>query len=110
MVVSNEIDYGKLTKKIVFVENDHRQAQLVIKLQQEGMTQSAFFRHMITGFLQGDERLVSYIDEVKNQSKARKAKTKRLRKRGNEATDALGFSEQQLIDIFDLIAEEHPEL
>jgi len=108
--MSNEIDYGKLTKKIVFVENDHRQAQLVIKLQHEGMTQSAFFRHMITGFLAGDDRLVSYIDDVKDQSKLRKAKSKRLRTAGATATKDLGLSDQQLVDIFDLIAEEHPDL
>ena len=108
--MSNEIDYGKLTKKIVFVENDHRQAQLVIKLQHEGMTQSAFFRHMITGFLAADDRLVSYIDEVKDQSKLRKAKSKRLRMAGATATKDLGLSDQQLVDIFDLIAEEHPDL
>ena len=97
-------------KKIVFVENDHRQAQLVIKLQHEGMTQSAFFRHMITAFLNEDERIVSYIDEVKDQSKLRKAKSKRLRTTGTQSTKDLGLSDQQLVDIFDLIAKEHPDL
>jgi len=108
--MSTEIDYGMLTKKIVFVENDHRQAQLIIKLQNAGMTQSAFFRHLITGFLNGDSRIVSYIDDVKDQSKIRKAKTKRLREQGAKALEEFGLSEQQLIDVFDIIAEEHPDL
>lgn len=108
--MSSKIDYGKLTKKIVFTENDHRQAQLVIKLQHEGMTQSAFFRHLITGFIEGDPRLVEYIDEVKNQSKARKSKTKKLRDQGKQLTMECGFSEQQVHDLFDIIAEEHPDL
>jgi|TARA_Y100000310_G_C20673691_1_gene811663 hypothetical protein len=108
--MSNEIDYGKLTKKIVFTENDHRQAKLIIKLRRDGLSQSAFFRHMVTAFLEDDERIVSYIDDVKEQSKARKAKTKKLRDEGKQATKDLGFSEQQLVDIFDLIAEEHPDL
>ena len=90
--MSNKIDYGKLTKKIVFTENDHRQAKLIIKLKQEGLSQSAFFRHIITAFLEEDERIISYIDEVKQQSQSRKSKTK------------------QLVDIFDIIAEEHPDL
>lgn len=108
--MSDEVDYGKLTKKIVFTENDHRQAQLLVKLQHEGMTQSAFFRHLITGFLTGDERIVEYIDEVKSQSKVRKAKTKKLRDQGKQLVEESGFSEQQVHDLFDIIAEEHPDL
>tara|TARA_R110002110_G_scaffold320515_2_gene533243 strand:+ start:151 stop:483 length:333 start_codon:yes stop_codon:yes gene_type:complete len=110
MVMKNDIDYGNLTKKIVFVENDHRQAQLIIKLQHAGMTQSAFFRHLITGFLSGDPRLISYIDDVSDYSKVRKAKTKRLREEGQTTLKESGLSEQQLVDIFDIIAEEHPDL
>mgnify|MGYP003149631397 CR=1 FL=1 len=106
----NEIDYGKLTKKIVFTENDHRQAQLIIKLRRDGLTQSAFFRHMITGFLNDDERIVSYVDEVKQQSQSRKSKTKKLRDKGSQSARDLGLSEQQVVDIFALIAEEHPDL
>jgi hypothetical protein len=108
--MSSEIDYGKLTKKIVFVENDHRQAQLIIKLQHAGMTQSAFFRHLITGFLNKDPRIVSYIDDVSDYSKVRKVKTKRLREQGQQTLKESGLSAQQLIDIFDIIAEEHPDL
>jgi hypothetical protein len=106
----NDIDYGKLTKKIVFTENDHRQAKLVTKLRQDGLTQSKFFRHMVTAYLDEDERIVSYVDEVKQQSKLRKTKTKRLRDQGNQAINDLGLSEQQVVDIFDLIAKEHPDL
>jgi hypothetical protein len=108
--MSNKIDYGKLTKKIVFTENDHRQAKLIIKLKQEGLSQSAFFRHIITAFLEEDERIISYIDEVKQQSKSRKAKTKRLRDQGKQIANDIGLSDQQLVDIFDIIAEEHPDL
>jgi hypothetical protein len=104
------IDYGNLTKRVVFTENDHRHAKLLLRLQQDGLTQAAFFRHLITAYIEGDERIVEYIDDVKTQSKTRKAKTKRLRDQGKQfATDA-GFSEQQLVDLFDIIAEEHPEL
>ena len=108
--MSNDIDYGKLTKKIVFTENDHRQAKLVTKLRQDGLTQSKFFRHMVTAYLDEDERIVSYVDEIKPQSKSRKTKTKRLRDQGNQAISDLGLSEQQVVDIFDLIAKEHPDL
>ena len=105
-----DIDYGKLTKRVIFTETDHRHAKLLVRLQQDGLTQAAFFRHLVTGFLNGDSRIVSYIDDVKDQSKIRKAKTKRLREEGDKALQESGLSDQQLVDIFDLIAEEHPDL
>ena len=108
--MSNEIDYGKLTKKIVFTDNDHRQAKLIIKLRADGLSQSAFFRHIITAYLEEDHRILSYIDEVKPQSKARKAKTATLRNAGSQKARDLGLSDQQVVDIFDVIAKEHPDL
>ena len=104
------IDYGNLTKRIVFTENDHRHAQLILRLRHDSFTQAAFFREIITGYITGDERIVSYVDEVKQQSKLRKSKTRKLRQKGHETVADLGLSEQQLVDIFDIIAEEHPDL
>jgi hypothetical protein len=81
-----------------------------LRLQQDGLTQAAFFRHLITAYVEGDDRIVDYIDEVKDQSKTRKAKTKRLRTQGKQLVTDAGFSEQQVYDLFDIIAEEHPDL
>ena len=108
--MSNNIDYGKLTKQVVFTENDHRHAKLLIRLKHDGFTQAAFFREIISGYIDGDERILNYIDDVKNQSKKKKSKSKRLRQAGQQAMNDHGFSDQQLVDIFDIIAEEHPDL
>ena len=108
--MSNTIDYGNLTKRVVFTENDHRHAKLILRLQHDGLTQAAFFRHIITAYIESDERIVNYIDEVKDQSKSRKAKTKRLRAKGKQSVHDLGLSDQQRYDLFDLIAQEHPDL
>tara|TARA_R110000787_G_scaffold131270_1_gene243208 strand:- start:190 stop:516 length:327 start_codon:yes stop_codon:yes gene_type:complete len=105
-----EIDYGKLTKRIVFTENDHRHAQLVLKLKHDGMKQSQFFRSIITAYLSGDERIQSYIDEVSSLSKDRKAKSKKLRTSGEQKVRDFGFTDGEIDNIFDLIEEEHPEL
>jgi len=106
----NAVDYGKLTKRVVFTENDHRHAKLILRLQQDGLTQAAFFRHLVTAYIEGDNRILNFIDDVKAQSKAKKRQTKRLRSKGAAAQEELGWSEQQLVDIFDIIAEEHPDL
>ena len=104
------IDYGKLTKKITFVDNDHRQAKMQVKLQSASLTQSAFFRGVITGLIEGDSRIVSFVEDMSSLSKGRKSKTRKLSEQGKTAVESLGLSEQQMIDIFDMIAEEHPEL
>ena len=106
----NQIDYGNLTKKVVFTENDHRHAKLIVKLRYDGMTQSAFFRHLISGYIQEDERIVSYIDEVKRQAKDKKSKSHRMRHRGKQLLNDIALNDGEIDNIFDLILEEHPEL
>lgn len=103
-------EYGKNDKRIVFTDTDHRHAQLHIRLRTDGMKQSKFFRSLITGYLEQDERIVSFFDDIKDQSIERKAKTNKLRKKGKQLMNSTGFSNDQIDDIFDMIAEEHPEL
>tara|TARA_R110000824_G_scaffold73668_1_gene187576 strand:+ start:1500 stop:1829 length:330 start_codon:yes stop_codon:yes gene_type:complete len=107
----DDIDYGNLNKRIVFTENDHRHAQLVTRLRYDGLTQSDFFRSIVTGYIQRDERVAEFVDDIKQQSEKRKRKSKKLRTEGKNNAHALGLSDEQLIDdIFDIIAEEHPDL
>jgi len=108
--MSTEIDYGKLTKRVVFTETDHRHAQLIIRLQHDGFTQAKFFRHLISAYIDGDPRIINYIDEVKEQSQVRKKKSQKLREIGQQAVLDNDLSEQQVHDLFDIIAEEHPDL
>jgi len=108
--VSDDLKYGKNDKRIVFTDTDHRHAQLHVRLKTDGMKQSQFFRSLITGYINQDERLVSFFDDIKDQSIERKTKSNKLRKKGKEALNASGFSDTQLENIFDLIAEEYPEL
>jgi len=109
--MSSGIEYGNLNKRIVFKENDHRHAKLVNRLRFDGLTQSDFFRHIITGYIDGDERIVEFVDGIKQQSEKRKTKSKKLRTKGKDSVRAMGLDDQQLIDdIFDTIAEEYPDL
>jgi len=105
-----DIPYGKMNKKIVLTENDHRHAQLIIRLKHDDLRQSEFFRACIKGYLEQDERILSFLDEIKTQSLKKKAKSKKLRASGKQLAHDGGFSDKQLDDLFDLIAEEHPDL
>ncbi len=108
--MSDDTKYGKNDKRIVFTDTDHRHAQLLIRLRTDGMKQSQFFRSLITGYIEQDERIVSFFDNIKDQSIKRKTKSNNLRKKGEDLMKSTGFSNDQIEDIFDLIAEEHPEL
>jgi hypothetical protein len=104
------MDYGKLTKRIVFTDTDHRHAQFLIRLQHDNLTQSDFFRAVLTGYIEQDERIQGYIEETSRQSKKRKTLSKKLRHTGRAKKESLGLSSEDVSDIFDLIAEEHPDL
>ena len=108
--MSNDIEYGKLTKRVVFTENDHRHAQLTIRLKHDNLRQSDFFRSMITGYLNNDDRILSYIDDVKPQSKTKKQKSKKLIEKGKEKLQNFGLSEGEISNLFDIIEEGHPDL
>ena len=105
-----EIDYGNLTKQIAFWDNDHRQAQLIIRCRHDGITQSAFFRHIITGYITGDDRIHSYIDEVKEMGESRKRKSRTLKKKGDKMVRDFALTDGEVDNIFDLLAEEIPDL
>ena len=99
-----------LDKKVAFVENTHQHAKLILKLRHDGVTQSKFFRAMIAGYVDDDERIQSYIDEIKPQGKQKKAKSKKLRDKGKQKMEDFGLNDGEIENIFDLIEEEHPEL
>ena len=105
-----KVDYGKLNKRIVFTENDYRHAQLIIRLRSDGLRQSDFFRHIVSGYVSGDERIQTFVDDIKEQSIKRKEKSKKLRKKGSKAMKDLGLNDSEVENIFDLLAQEHPEL
>jgi len=106
--MSSEVDYGNLTKHITFWDNDHRQAQLILRCRHDGLTQSAFFRHIVTGYISGDDRIQSYIDEVKEMGEDRKRKSRTLKKKGDEMVEDFALTDGEVENIFDLLEEEFP--
>jgi len=109
-VSESNTEYGKNLKRIVFTDTDHRHAQLVVKLKNDGITQAKFFRSLITGYLNGDDRLVEFVRENGKLSIQRKNKIQKLEEKGKALVQELGLDEEQVEDIFDMIAEEFPDL
>jgi hypothetical protein len=108
--MEHNIDYGKLNKRIVFTENDHRHVNFLMKLKTIGLTQSKFFRYIVTGLINDDPRIHSFIDDVSDVSLKKKRKSKKLRESGEQKINDFGLNNSEVENIFDMIAEEFPTL
>ncbi len=101
-------------KRLVFYDTTHRHVQLKIRLDHDDMTQSQFFRALITGYLCKDDLIMKYFDKYRLQnnvqSKAKIQNSKKLINKGNQVKDKFLLDESEKDNIFDLIAEEHPDL
>ena len=100
-------------KKIVFDDTDIRHAQLRIRLQHDGMSQAEFFRAMITGYIEKDKSIMNYIIKYMKKRGDSKRKTKILEKDlaiADHIMGKFGIEDDELENIFDLIAEENPDL
>jgi len=109
--MENDKSYGTQTKRIVFTDTEHNHAKLLIRLRHDELSQAAFFRHVLNGYINGDSRIQGYIDEVKPQSKIKKDRTRKMREKGKQNLQSLNnLSNKEVESLFDLIAEEHPDL
>ncbi len=101
-------------KKFMFYDTPKRQADLRIKLKNEGMNQSQFFRAMITGYLTNDAGINSFLDKYKEieniQSTSRRNLLNKENADENLTAKLFGLDENDIENIFDLIEEEHPDL
>ena len=107
-------EYGKDIKRIVFNVSDHDHAKLIVRLRHNSLTQSEFFRAVINGVNDNDENILNFISTCVTQkqalNKSRLKKSNTLISKGKKMSSDFGFNEDEIDDIFDLIAEEHPDL
>jgi ketol-acid reductoisomerase len=103
-------EYGNTLKKICFEETDKRHADLRIRLHADDIKQGEFFRAMITGYIEKDNDLLNFLDKHKTQSKTRNNKLRKMIKKGEETKRIFGLDENEIEDIFDMIARENPEI
>jgi len=103
--------YGDNVKRIVITESDHRHAKLILALRHMEVSQSALFRHVITGIIEGDSRMVEYVSEISKSSKNRKAQKRKLQEKGEQTMkDFNPLSDCDIEELFDIIEGEHPLL
>ena len=105
------------TKKIVFYDTDHIHAELKVRLKQDGISQSEFFRSVMTGYIKKDTDVLAFVNKIKASKKVgKKVKKKEIRKsselikKGNETMNKLGLAETEIENIFDILEKANPDL
>ena len=107
-------NYGNDIKRIVFNVSDHEHAKLIVRLRHNSLTQAEFFRAIITGVNENDENILNFIGAFAGKkqklSKEKIKKSDLLIAKGNKMANDFSFGDDEIEDIFDLIATEHPNL
>ncbi len=108
------MEYGKNEKRISFMDTDKRAAELIVRLKHDGLTKTKFFRALLTGYLERDNDIISFLDNYKESSKSQsKNKTKKLKnieKVEQETKNKFGLDDGDIQDIFDILEKQHPDL
>tara|TARA_R100001079_G_C4391116_1_gene127277 strand:- start:424 stop:747 length:324 start_codon:yes stop_codon:yes gene_type:complete len=101
-------------KKIVFEDTEDRHAQLKIRLQYDGLSQAEFFRSLVTAYLNKDDDVMNYIKSYKLKNKKQSKRNLKFIDKDDKISDELlsqfGIKNDELENIFDIIAEQHPDL
>jgi hypothetical protein len=114
MIKDPSIPDPRERKKLMFYDTGKRQTDLRIRLRYDGMNQSHFFRVMITGYLEKNELIMEYLDSYKKehqiQAVPKRNKSMKLLEKGKKNEKDFGLTDIDVESIFDIIAEEHPDL
>ena len=101
-------------KQLCFTCTDKSHADLKIRLAHDGLSQGALFRVLMHGYVQQDENVMKFVDNFKEKYGVQKEKyikkSKQLRRKGLQVTKDFALKPEELENIFDLIAQEHPDL
>jgi len=97
-------------KKLMFYDTSERQTKLRIRCTFDGLTQSQFFRMMITGYVENDELICDYIKECKEkyniQGQQKRDKIDRINKKTDEVNKKFTLENKEVENIFDIIEME----
>ena len=97
-------------KKFMFYDTEQNQAKLKIRCAYDGMSQSQFFRIMISGYVEDDEHVLAYIKECKEryglQGQQKRNKINQLQKDKKNIENKFSLKQDEIENIFDIIETE----
>ena len=97
-------------KKIMFYDSPDRQTRLKIRCDFDGISQSQFFRMMVTGYIESDDHIFKFIKKFKEvnrlQGTQKISKASSLKNRTCEVESRFSLGKDEIENIFDVIEVE----
>ena len=106
-------DYGPNKKQICFESAAKLHADLKIRLHYDNIKIKEFFNEVIEGYIEKNENIMNFIEEVKKKKRMSKAKingNKKIIKKQKEIVRKFALDAKEIENIFDILEKEHPEL
>lgn len=108
------MEYGKLEKRISFMDTDKRNADLIVRLKHDSLTKTKFFRAILTGYLENDPLIREFIEAIKEENAYQSRKKSKINKEmideGINNVRKIGLNDKEIENIFDMLEKEHPDL
>lgn len=94
-------------KKFMFYDTVERQVQFKVRLIHDGLNQSQFFRLVMTGYLDGDDNIIDFVNECKERLKIHNVKKRRdsvkESERRKEIVKEFSLDNSDIESIFDMM-------
>jgi hypothetical protein len=102
------------TKKVIFSMSENDKAKFKVQLQYDSLTQAAFFRGVLSAYLNKDNTFMNFISELKSslgsQSKPQIKKVKKNLQEASITSRQFALEDDEVENIFDILEKEHPDL
>ena len=97
-------------KKIMFYDSLDRQTKLRIRCEVDGISQSQFFRMMVTGYIENDELILEFFKKCKEkynlQGQHKRIKSAQLQGMSKKTIATFALGDDEVESIFDIIETE----
>ena len=101
-------------KKIIFTVSERQKEDFKIRLQYDGLTQANFFRAVMSGYLNKNIDMMSFLNTFKESNgihnKEQRKKTLKGVEEAKQTKSLFALEDEEVENIFDILESEHPEL
>lgn len=97
-------------KQLVTIVDEMFHARFRIQLRYDDLPQAKFFRICMEAYEKRDPEFVAFLNKHIEKSNRRKVKIKKDFKEKKEIEENFALNEEEIKDIFDVIATENPDL
>ena len=103
-------EYGDSKKQICFESTAKLHADLKIRLHHDEIKIKEFFNKMVKGYLDKNENLMVFIEEIKQTSQKRRNKIKKANARERNTNREFGLDKNDIENIFDILEKEYLDI